>query len=100
VHDAYLGGGYGVVRRSDALALPDGRTKAHWSTRLYRSCPGGLIDLIRQGRFGADGRRLLASAACRRLFAYSSELRLRPFGFKCASTGHPANDDDCVNDAT
>ena len=77
VHDAYLGGGYGVLGDAERDAI-----------RLLAACEGlladpvytgralaGLLDMIRQGRFGAEETVVFwHTGGLPALFAYADQL--------------------------
>ena len=77
VHDAYLGGGYGVVGEleREAIALA-GQTEGLLVDPVYTGrALGGLIDLIRRGEIG-PGERVLFwhTGGTPALFAYAGEI--------------------------
>ncbi len=77
VHDAYLGGGYGVVSEleREAIALA-GQTEGLLVDPVYTGrALGGLIDLIRRGTFGLGERVLFwHTGGTPALFAYADEI--------------------------
>jgi D-cysteine desulfhydrase family pyridoxal phosphate-dependent enzyme len=77
VHDAYLGGGYGVVGglEREAIALA-GQTEGLLVDPVYSGrALGGMIDLIRRGEIG-PGERVLFwhTGGTPALFAYADEI--------------------------
>lgn len=77
VHDRYIGGGYGVVGDAEREAIRlMARSEGLLVDPVYTGrCLAGLIDLIRQGQFGADETVVFwHTGGLPALFAYAEEL--------------------------
>lgn len=77
VHDAYLGGGYGVVGDPEREAIRLlARTEGLLADPVYTGrALAGLIDLIRKGRFGQEQTVVFwHTGGLPALFAYAGEL--------------------------
>ena len=77
IHDAYLGGGYGVVGQPEREAIRlMAQTEGLLLDPVYTGrALAGLIDLIRQGRFGKEETVVFwHTGGLPALFAYSGEL--------------------------
>ena len=78
VHDAYLGGGYGVLGDPERSAIRlMARTEGLLVDPVYTGrALAGLIDLIRKGRFRADETVVFwHTGGLPAIFAYADELQ-------------------------
>ncbi len=77
VHDAYLGGGYGVLGDAERAAIRLlAATEGLLADPVYTGrALAGLLDLIRQGRFRADETVVFwHTGGLPALFAYAAQL--------------------------